>query len=237
MSLHENISSLYDDEIDAVDREQVLASLKQNEEQQQVWSRYSLIGEAMRKNLPDNPEHDLLSRVQLALESEPPLLAPSPGNVEQTVETASVVELPQKPSRDHFFKPVAGFAVAASVALASVLGFQMLSQPVDDFSQPIIANSAPDTQQLDLSPVEGVSNVAAFSASDADEPIGEFDDAIYAQQSLMDDGQWTRITRIGNILLDNNIISQPHESHVNVDLKTGVIPFARASNLDSAKPE
>jgi len=246
MSLHENISSLYDDELDATERDPLLTSLKQDEEQKQIWGRYSLIGDAIRKDLPDNPNHDLLSRVQMALESEPALLAPSSVSSSdradrtrnQTVNDVNVVELPKKASNDHFFKPVAGFAVAASVALASVLGFQMFSQPVDDFTQPAIAVASPSTQELDLTPfVETTSNVASVSHGDADEPVSEFDDAIYAQQSLMDDGQWTRITRIGNILLDNNILSQPTESHVNVDLRTGVIPFAKASNLETVKPE
>jgi len=243
MSLHEKISSLYDDELDSIDRDQVFESLKQNDEQKQIWGRYSVIGDAIRKNLPNNPDHDLFSRVQLALESEPALLAPAPENADKAAEQIAnqdnVVELPKNASNDHFFKPFAGFAVAASVALASVLGFQMFSQPVDDlsqpFSQPIASVSAPATQELNLSPE--VENVAVFSSADVDEPVSEFDDVIYAQQSLMDDGQWTRITRIGNILLDNNILSHPPEAHVNVDLKTGGFPFARATNLESVKPE
>ncbi|MDH5257617.1 MAG: sigma-E factor negative regulatory protein [Gammaproteobacteria bacterium] len=247
-SLHEKISSFYDDELDTIDRDLVYDALKQDGEQKQIWGRYSIIGDAMRKNLPDNPDHNLLSRVQIALESEPSLLAPSPANADKALEMnqsdqVKVVELPKKSSNDHFFfKPFAGFAVAASVALASVLGFQMFSQPVDDFSpslsQSQFVTAPPGTQELDLTPV--TENVASFSSMDADEPVSEFDDAIYAQQSLMDDGQWTRITRIGNILLDNNILSHSPrgpESHVNVDLKTGIVPFARASNLDVVKPE
>ena len=246
MSLHENISSLYDDELDANDLDQVVSSLKQDEKQKQIWGRYGVIGDAMRRNLPDNLSHDLLSRVQIALESEPPLLVPSPGNIEKPVEQVNLIELPKKSSNDSYFKPVAGLAVAASVAVASILGFQLFSQPVDDFAQPFsqsiaqsqFATASPGTQELNISPViEGASNVASFSSSDADTPVSEFDDAIYAQQSLMDDGQWTRITRIGNILLDNNILSQPPETHVNVDLKTGIIPFARAYNLEAVKPE
>ena len=237
MSLHEKISSFYDDELDATDHDSVIDSLKQDE-QKQVLNRYGMIGDAMRKNLPNNPDHDLFSRVQSALESEPALLAPSPVNVDKVaehVDQGNVVELTAKPSSSHFFKPAAGFAVAASVALASVLGFQMFSQsPVDDFAQPMAAISTPATQSLNIS--SAAENVA-FSVDHVDEPISGFDDVIYAQQSLMDDGQWTRITRIGSILLDNNILTRPPELSTNVELNTGIPPFARATNLEAAKPE
>ncbi len=241
MSLHENISSLYDDELDSKDRDQVFASLKQDEEQQKTWGRYCIIGDAMRRNLPEDPNHNLFSRVQQALEDEPPLLSPAPAVAEE-VDSApvNVVELPTKPSNDSFFKPVAGFAVAASVALASVLGFQMFSQPVDDFQKPVVATviPSPGTQELNISPVvDATTSVASYAASGNGDPTSEFDDVIYAEQSVMDDGQWTRITRIGNILLDNNIITTPPEASLNVDLQTGVVPFARASNLESVKPE
>lgn len=245
MSLHEKISSFYDDELDVSEREQVVSSLKQDSEHKQIWGRYCMIGDAMRRNLPETPKHDLLSRVQIALESEPPLLVPSPSNIsENNQDSIKVVELPKKSANEHISKPVAGFAIAASVALASVLGFQMFSQPATDNFAPSIASTTsvqtiPETQELNISPVENAA-VVAFSPSDADELGSEVDDVIYAQQSLADDGQWTRITRIGNILLDNNILSrtpQTFESHVNVDLKTGVIPFARASQSEEAKSE
>lgn len=241
MSLHENISSLYDDELDSKDRDQVFASLRQDEEQQRTWGRYCIIGDAMRRNLPEDPNHNLFSRVQQALEDEPPLLSPAPAITDEVDATpVNVVELPAKSSNDSFFKPVAGFAVAASVALASVLGFQMFSQPVDEFQKPVVATvlPSPGTQELNITPVAGaMTSVASYAASGNGEPVSEFDDAIYAEQSVMDDGQWTRITRIGNILLDNNIITTPPEASLNVDLQTGVVPFARASNLESVKSE
>ena len=239
-TLHEKISSLYDDELDATDAEHVIDSLNQDE-QQHTLNRYSMIGDAMRKNLPNNPEHNLFSRVQSALESEPALLAPSPTNVdkaaEQISEQANVVELPKKSSRNHSMKPFGGFAVAASVAIASVLGFQMFSQsPVDDFAAPSIVAASPDTQTLNIAETVAFST-DTFSSDNVDENISASDDEIYAQQSLMDDGEWTRITRIGSILLDNNILARPPEFHSNVDLQTGGFPFARASNLEAAKPE
>jgi len=250
MSLHENISSLYDDELDAIDRESVFDSLKQGEAQKQLLNRYSLIGDALRKNLPDKPDHDLFSRVQASLESEPVLLAPSPTNIDKVVERTAgvagddtkIVELPAKPANDHTtFKLVSGFSIAASVALVSVLGFQMFSQPANDFSQPMVAitsplpNTQPSTQVLNLSPA--IESVALVS-SDADAPAPvNVDDVVYAQQSVMDAGQWTRITRIADILLDNNMMYQPSELQANVGLNTTIIPFARASNLEAVKQE
>lgn len=245
MSLHEKISSLYDDELEVSERIQVLSSLNQNEEHKQIWGRYCIIGDAMRSNLPDNPKHDLFSRVQIALESEPVLLAPSVNETERQlpINKNNVVELAPKPAKEHFFKPVAGFAVAASVALASVLGFQMFTQPIDELSQPAVATSiiaTPITQELNISPIKtDVANVA-LSSTDTVESVNGFDDVIYAQQSLIDDGQWTRITRIGNILLDDKVIShQPHvlDPRQVVDFNTGVFPYARALNLDDVKVE
>ncbi len=268
MSLHEKISSLYDDELDGIDPKQLVDSLKKDE-QKLIWGRYSMIGEAMRRNLPNNPNHDLFSRVQSAIESEPALLAPSPANVDQAADQAinagNVVELPTSPPASQAAarsnKPVAGLAVAASIALVSVLGFQMLSQaPVDNFSNaalPIAAVSMPATQSLDISSGSYVAGVdvmsvkdvgvvgdkgagaenVAFSLADVDEPAGKFDDVIYAQQSLTDDGQWTRITRVGNILLDDNILARPPEFSSNVEFRAGSFPFAGAINLEAVSAE
>ncbi len=249
MSQHEKISSFYDDELDPADRNHIVDLLKQND-QKQILGRYSMIGEAMRRNLPNKPDHDLFSRVQSALEDEPALLAPSPANMTKVVDNADaekVIELPVKTTTHKAsFKPVAGFAVAASVALASVLGFQLFSQPSVDAlpgatnvnASSLVAISAPATQTLDISPDVGVfPENAAFPSAEVGELVSESEDITYAQQSLTDDGQWTRITRIGDILLDNQILSRPPEFRSNVDLKTGTFPFARASNLETVHPE
>ena len=99
----EQISALIDDEEYS---DHILDSLIKDQEMQKTWSRYHLIGDCLRGNLPDRISVDVASRVTHSLKSEPTVLAP------------------QKSNFSTIRKPLAGFAIAASVAMVAVLGIQ-----------------------------------------------------------------------------------------------------------------
>ena len=68
-----------------------------------AWTRYHLIGDALRYNLPKKTRLDLAKQVSSALESEPILLVPRQRSWRGAI-------------------PIAGLAIAASVAMVAVLG-------------------------------------------------------------------------------------------------------------------
>ncbi len=103
----EEISMLMDGELDQRKTGQLLHNLSDDESLRQHWGCYHLIGDAIRNNLPDNGCQLLASNISKTLESEPELTPASP-----------VVVYPS------FVKPVAGLALAASVAAVTVIGFQ-----------------------------------------------------------------------------------------------------------------
>lgn len=100
---NEQISALMDDEHNGENR--ALDKLITDQAMQDTWLRYHLIGDCLRGHLPDQISSDISTHVHNALEYEPTILAP------------------QKSKRISF-KPIAGFAIAASVAMLAVFGIQ-----------------------------------------------------------------------------------------------------------------
>lgn len=93
-------------------------------ELQDAWRRYHLIGDALRGNLPNQVDTAFTKRLSLALEKEPPILAP-------------------RPRRADVFKPLIGIAVAATVAAVAVT-VVLQSKPVAPVSEsavPVVADT------------------------------------------------------------------------------------------------
>lgn len=111
--------------------------------------RYQMIGEAMRNELPDRIPVDFASDVMARISEEPSL------NVD--VNKSAKVETKQTSFWSGLFRPMAGLAIAASVAFVAVTSIQ-LQQPVADGQPDVIANvdssaSAQKVEQLARIPV------------------------------------------------------------------------------------
>jgi negative regulator of sigma E activity len=83
-----------------------LSRLIEDEEARRTWARYHLIADCMRGQLPRAIDRNFGDRLAIALKMEPAILAPAPSVVRSML------------------KPAAGFAIAASVAAAAILGIQ-----------------------------------------------------------------------------------------------------------------
>ena len=70
-----------------------------------AWSRYHLVSDCLKQCLPERIDKELAGNISQALQKEPAILAP-----DRRVRP--------------FIKPVAGFAIAASVAALAILGIQ-----------------------------------------------------------------------------------------------------------------
>lgn len=122
-TLNEQLSALVDDELDAAEQPLLLRRLTQDEELRDTLMRYHVISDALRSNLPHRVDTGFYRRVQAQLEQE--------------------VEIHATPSRARvLFKPVAGLALAASVAVVAVVSLQSVREQ-DTARAPAVA-SAPD---------------------------------------------------------------------------------------------
>ncbi|MCH7349607.1 RseA family anti-sigma factor [Aeromonas sp. MR7] len=120
MATKEQLSALMDGDLSDVE---VLSELGMDPALQDTWSRYHLIGDAMRGDLPVNLQLDLSDSIMAALEDEPTILAPKPVESKpaapQAHTGAKVVSLFRRVGQQ-----VGQYAIAASVAAAVIFGVQ-----------------------------------------------------------------------------------------------------------------
>lgn len=110
--LNEKISAFMDGDLAEHEARQVIEEMKRNPASRVCWGRYHLIGDALKNNLPGAIKHDLAARISKAIDTEPAL---------------PVTLVPRKKTTlmSSLFKPLAGLAVAASVAAVAVVSFDM----------------------------------------------------------------------------------------------------------------
>ncbi|MCF2946546.1 transcriptional regulator [Paraglaciecola aquimarina] len=123
----ENLSALIDGE--QLSSDDVIEAVKGDADLMQKWKSYHLIRDGLRKELPTELNFDIAANVAQALENEPAILAPK----------KTWRELPLVSSVIPFAKQGGQMAVAASVAVAMILGVQQMNQT--DVEQPF--NAAP----------------------------------------------------------------------------------------------
>ncbi|MGL6614268.1 sigma-E factor negative regulatory protein [Aeromonas caviae] len=118
MANKEQLSALMDGDLSEIE---VLNELGTDPALQDIWSRYHLIGDAMRGDLPVNLQLDLSDSIMLALEDEPAILAPKPAQpaAPQVQPAGKVIPFVRR-----FGQQVGQYAIAASVAAAVIFGVQ-----------------------------------------------------------------------------------------------------------------
>ncbi|ATP89545.1 transcriptional regulator [Aeromonas caviae] len=118
MANKEQLSALMDGDLSEIE---VLNELGTDPALQDTWSRYHLIGDAMRGDLPVNLQLDLGDSIMLALEDEPAILAPKPAQpaAPQVQPAGKVIPFVRR-----FGQQVGQYAIAASVAAAVIFGVQ-----------------------------------------------------------------------------------------------------------------
>jgi sigma-E factor negative regulatory protein RseA len=126
----ENLSALIDGENSQFDLQgnDTITAIKHDKELQQKWHSYHVIRYGLRKELPSQLQFDIAAKVALALESEPAILAPKKTWRDTRLVSAVIP----------FVKQGSQMAIAASVAVAMIIGVQQFNQT--DVEQPF--NSA-----------------------------------------------------------------------------------------------
>lgn len=122
-SKFENLSAFVDGE----QSEQKLVDELCNDAQLSAkWQRYHIARDCLRNELPDELQLDIAANVAKALENEPAIVAPVADKKEESTTKpffGQVIPM---------FRQGGQFAVAASVAIAVILGYQQFNQPEVD---------------------------------------------------------------------------------------------------------
>jgi sigma-E factor negative regulatory protein RseA len=139
----ENLSALVDGEHDTSTSSSslLLDAVKNDAELQLKWKSYHLIRDGLRQELPANINFDIADKIALAIEAEPTILAPK----------KTWRDLPLVSMTIPFAKQGGQMAIAASVAVAMIIGVQQVNQ--SEVNQPF--NAAPPIPGIQggLSPV------------------------------------------------------------------------------------
>ncbi len=135
-SPHEQLSALVDGELPDHDSERLLAMLADEPALRDAWSRYQLIGTAIRRGVPDVHDPGLAARVSAAISAVEP-----DGDAEPLL-TPQVV-----PAGAGLRRAARGFAMAASVAAVALLGARYLAAPDAESGALPVASVPPSALQ------------------------------------------------------------------------------------------
>ena len=113
---HESLSAFVDGELQD---DGIISTLKNDAELAAKWQRYHLMRHSLRKEMPQMADFDVSAQIAEALEQEPAIVAPKRSWTSLPV-VASVVPLVRQGGQ---------FAIAATVAVAMVLGVQQMNKP------------------------------------------------------------------------------------------------------------
>lgn len=141
---HQQLSAWVDGEVqqNEADSKTLIASTLSDAELAGKWQRYHLIRQSLRKEVPDEIDTGLSVSIAQALEQEPTILAPKRKGWRELPVVAAVLPMARQGGQ---------FAIAASVAVAAIIGVQQLSQP--DVVEPFSAAPTLFSPQGGLSPV------------------------------------------------------------------------------------
>lgn len=118
-SFDERISALIDGELTEFEARRVAAELTQDPELQGRYERYVVAGDVIRNELPDSFDMDFSSRVMAAIDEEE-------ARDSQNIENLRVANA-SGPGPAAWKKPLAGAAIAASVAMLALTSLQTLT--------------------------------------------------------------------------------------------------------------
>jgi len=137
-NLREQISALADDELEKTELHDTIRKLRSDKDTQVCWQNYNLIGDALRKNLHEKQDVQLLDRINQRLALEPAIVPQVIAKSTEDKKAANVLSW--------VMKPVSGFAVAASVAIVAYVGVGILA--VDDSTGVRMAQMSPSVPSV-----------------------------------------------------------------------------------------
>jgi negative regulator of sigma E activity len=150
--LDSQLSAMFDNELPAAECELLARRLSRDEDLKGRWGRYAAIGATIRAEGGVRLNSGLALRVSTAISSEPAVVA------------EPVPELPKK-AASRWWTPVAGLALAASVAAASIL-FLRFESPAQNGQLAVQAAPATSGHTL-VGQIGDTSQLSSASAPDS----------------------------------------------------------------------
>ena len=192
--LRESLSALMDDEASELELQRLLKQVGDDPDLRSTWVRYNAVRSAMSGQQVSHLQLDISSRVRDAIDS---------------------TQSESRTLRERFFRPVASFAVAASVAATVVIGGQQLSQiGADDLYAPgAVAVGG-------VSPVGMVNSLGATTVQ-----------ASYGTEAvpMLQPAARTAYKELARQRMQMYI--QEHAEHAALNSPHGLIPFARVPEI------
>ena len=144
--LNERLSQFMDDEIKDEDG-RLIDKLMHDPGVRDTWWRYHLVSDVLKHEAPMLAHRDLARRISAALETEPAILIPK-----------SFLR------RRDWVKPLAGLAIAASVALLAIIGIQHRGEEIPGITPAVtsqtVAQTTPQVPETVAQPIEELAPVA-----------------------------------------------------------------------------
>ncbi len=204
----EAVSALMDGEARELELRQLLAG-ERREAVNQCWQRFQLTREVMHKDRSTRGVRhlDISQQIQEALAGE---------------------ALPRRMPHPAWLKPVAGFAVAASVALGLVVGLQGVNQTMPGTPAPAASNASSTVASNRVYPLAGSSMQAAAgdrsqTATTATYRTGALPGAMAASSAAAE--------REAQQRLDKYLLR--HTENAVLNNSQGVISFARVTSFEA----
>jgi len=136
----EHLSSFVDGELDKDHCDILISSICKDDDMKSCLTRYQMISDSMKNQLPDGIKSDFVHCVMSAIESEPTAFATTFATTAPTLvstapnktSSAAIKSKDDKPGKviafPSFTRKIAGLAIAASVATVAVIAVQTQNQ-------------------------------------------------------------------------------------------------------------
>ncbi|MEM0953993.1 MAG: RseA family anti-sigma factor [Pseudomonadota bacterium] len=214
--LRQHLSALMDGEAEASDIDEVLAAID-DESLRSTWRRYHLARDS--RSADGLSSTDLSGSIMAAIAEEPAHAVPT----EESAVSEPVPQIQPVGRWQQFVRPLASFAVAASVAAVVVLGTQYAGigtgdvAPVDTAGTAVVADSSAPVTLLG-----GAANLAGYAT-----PAVE---RVAPQRSAAAD-----YNALARERLQRYILSHAEEASLNAP--QGMMPYARVATFESEADE
>lgn len=194
--MRESLSALMDDEANELELQRLLKHMDDDAELRQTWVRYQAARTVMHGQDTTHMQLDISAQVRSAIEAE--------GS-----------SAPAESLKQRLLRPIASFAVAASVAATVVIGGQQLAQvsQTDPYGTQSVATGG-------VSPVGLVNSLGATTVQ-----------ASYGTQAVpaLQPATGTAYKRLARQRMQ--MYMQEHAEHAALNSPHGLIPFARVPEI------
>ncbi len=205
----EKLSAVLDDYRQTEEQQSLLDDVMHDVNKQYTLRRYQLIGDVMRNDVPDQIRTDFADRVRAEI-------AQLPEHKQTSTEAKGEKSTPSW-LWSFMFKPIAGLAVAATVAVVVVSNIQLQTseQPADDQLATITPSEARVEQLASMPVLNNARRVATGSSAEYQEPGMKW--KIRRDEAAMQ-------SKLNTYLINHNEYSNPMQ---------GIIPQVRVVGFDA----